>query len=308
MTRAGGDMENLLRKLDLTSLRLFVAVCEEHSIVRAAEREFIAPSAVSRRIADLEALIGLPLIQRHTRGVTITQAGQTVLRHAGKLIGDIEAMGAELSRLYTGAKGHVHVAANLSAIVQFLPEDVAAFQRLFPEVDIELEECHSPDVLRRVRDREVDFGICNRSADIEGLQCLPYRRDRLAVMLPVSHPRAVARQLSLQDIVDETFVGLGPDSALTQMLTARALERGAKLNVKIRVTSLDALCRMAHVGLGIAVMPQQVAELYLSALDVVVTPLSDDWARREMCIVCIDVERLSASASVLIRFLRQEGA
>lgn len=300
-------MENLLRKLDLTSLRLFVAVCQEHSIARAAEREFIAPSAVSRRIADLEALIGLSLIQRHTRGVTITQAGQTVLRHAGKLIGDVEAMGAELSRLYTGAKGHVHVAANLSAIVQFLPEDVAAFQRLFPEVDIELEERHSPDVLRRVRDREVDFGICNRSADIEGLQSFPYRRDRLAVMLPASHPKAGARQLSLRDIADEVFVGLGPDSALTQMLTVRAQEIEARLTVKIRVTSLDALCRMAHAGLGIAVMPQQVAELYLSALDVVVRPLSDEWARREMCMVCLDAEQLSASASALVRFLGQGG-
>jgi DNA-binding transcriptional LysR family regulator len=62
-------MENLLRKLDLTSLRLFAAVCQEHSIARAAEREFIAPSAVSRRIAELESLLGLSLMQRHTRGV-----------------------------------------------------------------------------------------------------------------------------------------------------------------------------------------------------------------------------------------------
>lgn len=299
-------MENLLRKLDLTSLRLFVAVCQEHSIARAAEREFIAPSAVSRRIAELESLIGLPLIQRHTRGVTITQAGQTVLRHAGKLIGDVEAMGADLSRLYSGAKGHVHIAANLSAIVQFLPEDVAAFQRLFPDIDIELEERHSPDVLRRVRERDVDFGICNKTADIEGLHSLPYRRDRLSVMLPASHPKAAARQLSLQDIAGETFVGLGPDSALTQMLTARAQAMGTTLAVKIRVTSLDALCRMAHAGLGIAIMPQQVAELYLSALDVVVKPLSDPWARREMRIVCIDPEQLSASASVLLRFLAQD--
>src|SRR5690606_28799550 len=106
----------------------------------------------------------------------------------------------------------------------------------------------------------VDFGICNRSADVGGLQSLPYRWDRLAVMLPASHPKAGARQLSLQDIANETFVGLGADSALTQMLAARAQAMGATLTVKIRVTSLDALCRMAHAGLGIAVMPQQVAQ------------------------------------------------
>lgn len=86
-------MENLLRKVDLTSLRLFVAVCQENSIARAAEREFIAPSAVSRRIADLESLVGLPLIKRHTRGVIATPAGQTVLRHAQQIIGAVESMG-----------------------------------------------------------------------------------------------------------------------------------------------------------------------------------------------------------------------
>ncbi len=60
-------MNNLLRKIDLTSLRLFVAVCQEKNIARAAEREFIAPSAVSRRITEIEAIIGLPVIQRQSR-------------------------------------------------------------------------------------------------------------------------------------------------------------------------------------------------------------------------------------------------
>ncbi|MGE8677383.1 MAG: LysR substrate-binding domain-containing protein [Achromobacter marplatensis] len=300
-------MENLLRKLDLTSLRLFVAVCQENSIARAAEREFIAPSAVSRRIAELESLVGLPLIERHTRGVSVTPAGQTVLRHAQQIIGDVESMGAELSRFYAGVKGNVRVVANLSAIVQFLPEDVAAFQRLFPEVDIDLEEQHSPDVLRLVRERAADFGICNRIAGTEGLTQLPYRRDRLAVMLPSQHPKASARQLSLQDIAGETFVGLRENSALTQLLAAQAQALGATLAVKIRVASLDALCRMTHAGLGIAVMPQQVAELYLQSLDVVVRPLSDEWARRQLCIVFPDESQLSATAATLVKFLAQQG-
>ncbi|WP_144629883.1 LysR substrate-binding domain-containing protein [Bordetella genomosp. 13] len=298
-------MENILRRLDFTSLRLFVAVCQENSIARAAEREFIAPSAVSRRIAEMESLVGLPLIQRHARGVNVTPAGQAVLRHARQIIGDVESMAAELSRLYAGVKGRVRVVANLSAIVQFLPEDVAAFQRLFPEVDIDLEEQHSPDVLRLVRERDADFGICNRVADLHGLQSRPYRRDRLAVMLPSGHPRAANRQLALRDIAQETFVGLRENSALTQLLAVQAQALGATLAVKIRVASLDALCRMTHTGLGIAVMPQQVAEMYMQALDVAVVPLADAWAQREICIVFPAEDTLSATAGTLVRFLSQ---
>ncbi|MFJ1299227.1 LysR family transcriptional regulator [Pseudomonadota bacterium AL_CKDN230030165-1A_HGKHYDSX7] len=300
-------MENLLRRLDFTTLRLFVAVCQENSIARAAEREFIAPSAVSRRLAEMEALVGLPLMRRHARGVTVTPAGQTVLQHAQRIIGNVEAMGAELSRMYSGVQGHVRVVANLSAIVQFLPEDIAAFQRLFPDVDIDIEEQHSPDVLRLVRERSADFGICNRIAGTQALHLTPYRRDRLAVMLPAGHPRAGQRQFHFEELVGETFVGLRENSALTQLLAAHAEGLETRLAVKIRVASLDALCRMTHAGLGIAIMPQQVAELYVQALDVAVRPLADAWAQREICIVSAPEAQLSASAAALVRFLAQEG-
>lgn len=169
-------MENLLKKLDLTSLRLFVAVCQERNIARAAEREFIASSAVSRRIAEIEAVIGLPVIQRQSRGITVTPVGETVLRYALAIIGQIEQMSAELSRFSSGAKGRVRVVANLSSIVQFLPEDVAAFGRAFPEVTIELEEENSADVLRIVDEHGADFGICNPVPGSEAFEQVPWGR------------------------------------------------------------------------------------------------------------------------------------
>jgi len=167
-------MENLLKKLDLTSLRLFVAVCQERNIARAAEREFIASSAVSRRIAEIETMIGLPVIQRQSRGITVTPVGETVLRYALAIIGNIERMSAELSRFSSGVKGRVRVVANLSSIVQFLPEDVAAFGRAFPDVSIELEEENSADVLRIVDEYGADFGICNRVDGSDAFEQVPY--------------------------------------------------------------------------------------------------------------------------------------
>ncbi len=299
-------MENLLRRLDLTSLRLFIAVCQEASIARAAERELIAPSAVSRRIADMEALIGLPLIERHTRGVAITPVGQTVLRHARTVVRDIEAMAADLSRLYAGVQGKVKLVANLSAIVQFLPEDIAAFQRLFPDVDVDIEEEHSPDVVRLVREHAADFGICNQAEMPQDLRQLPYRRDRLAVMLPSGHPLTGRPHLHLSDITGETFVSLRENSALTRLLAEQARSLGVTLSVRIRVASLDALCRMTHAGLGIAVLPQQIAELYLQSLDVAVRPLSDPWAQRKICLVLPTDRPLSPTAERLVSFLSQE--
>jgi DNA-binding transcriptional LysR family regulator len=296
-------MENLLKKLDLTSLRLFVAVCQEQNIARAAEREFIASSAVSRRIGEIEALIGLPVIQRQSRGITVTPVGETVLRYALAIIGNIEQMSAELSRFSSGAKGRVRVVANLSSIVQFLPEDVAAFGRVFPEVSIELEEENSADVLRIVDEHGADFGICNAVAGSEAFEQVPYREDRLAVLVPGGHRLTDVSRVAFEALLDDSFVGLRSESALTQLLAQQAASVGRQLDVKIRVSSLDALCRMVHAGLGIAIVPEQVALLYVNALDVRLLSLSDAWAVRHLIMIFKSRDQLSASAAALVGFL-----
>lgn len=296
-------MENLLKKLDLTSLRLFVAVCQERNIARAAEREFIASSAVSRRIAEIEAVIGLPVIQRQSRGITVTPVGETVLRYALAIIGSIEQMSAELSRFSSGAKGRVRVVANLSSIVQFLPEDVAAFGRVFPDVSIELEEENSADVLRIVDEHGADFGICNQIAGSEVFEQVPYRQDRLAVLVPGGHRLADAPRVTFDQLLEDRFVGLRSESALTRLLTQQAANAGRQLDVRIRVSSLDALCRMVHAGLGIAIVPEQVGLLYVNALDVRLLSLSDTWAVRRLIMIFKAREQLSASAAALVGFL-----
>src|SRR5947208_10935378 len=151
---------SFVRKIDLTSLQLFVAVCELGSIGKAAEREFIAASAVSKRLSDLETAVGTPLLYRHARGVNLTPAGQSLLHHARAVLFGLEKMQAELSEYADGVRGHVRIHANISAIVQFLPEDLGAFSQEHPQVKIDLEEHLSTEVLRAVQEGAADLGIC----------------------------------------------------------------------------------------------------------------------------------------------------
>lgn len=301
-------MQKLLRKIDLTSLRLFVAVCQEKSIARAAEREFIAPSAISRRIGELEQIVGLPLIHRQSRGIGVTPVGEAVYRHARAVIGHIEAMAADLSQFSSGAKGQVKLVGNLSSIVQFLPEDIAAFQRIFPDVYIDLEEHTTATVMRTVEEGAADFGICNAVAGVEQFESMPYRTDYLCLLVPGSHALHAATPVAFKDLLSEHFVSLRDESALTQLLAQTAAELGSSLKIKIRVSSLDALCRMVHVGLGIAVVPQQTAELYIHTLDVKMVPLTDPWIARQLLIIFQRREQLSACANSLIQFLASKGS
>ena len=131
---------SLARRLDLTSLQLFVAVCETGSIGRAAEREGIAASAVSKRLSDLEGVLDPPLLYRHARGVDLTPAGETLLHHARAMLFGLDKMQGELSEYAQGVRGHVRLNANISAIVQFLTEAMAGFVAQHSPVKRELDE------------------------------------------------------------------------------------------------------------------------------------------------------------------------
>ena len=119
----------MARDFDPVTLRLFVAVCEEASIARAAARESLVASAVSKRIAAVEADIGTPLLVRGRRGIEPTAAGQALLRQARQVLSVMARMHAELSEFATGVQGSVRVVAAPSVLAEKLPGDIGTFLR-----------------------------------------------------------------------------------------------------------------------------------------------------------------------------------
>ena len=298
------------RRIDLTSLQLYVAVCELGSIGRAAEREFIAASAISKRLSDLEATLGTPLLYRHARGVDLTPAGESLLHHARSVLYSLEKMQGELSEYADGVRGHVRVHANISAIVQFLPEDLGAFRRDHEAIKIDLEEHLSTEVLRAVHEGAADLGICHASDGGNDLQSLPYRHDRLVLIVPADHPLASCNAIAFADSLDYDHVGLHTNSSIYVATRQAALDAGRSIKLRIHVTGLDAMCRMIENGLGIGVMPGHAFELMRGGIGqrLVSIALTDDWARREIRLVARDFSTLPVAARALVSHLQASGA
>src|SRR6195952_5911882 len=137
----------LLRRIDPTPLRLFVAVCDEQNLTRAAQREGIAASAVSKRMNDFELAFGVTLFKRLSKGMALTPAGEALLHHARVTLLNVEKIAVELSEYSHGVRGHVRMLANLSAIVQFLPEDLQAFFNAHELLRVDLQERPSGQVV-----------------------------------------------------------------------------------------------------------------------------------------------------------------
>jgi DNA-binding transcriptional LysR family regulator len=178
-------LKNLLRRLDLTTLQLFLAVYEEGTLTRAAEREAIAVSAASKRLLELEQAVGATLFVRRARGMELTPAGETLLHHARRVLRDVENIGIELAEHATGVRGFVRMMANLSAIVEFLPEDLRAFFSMNERIKLDLEERPSSGVVQGIADSLADVGICSGEADTRGLDVSHYRHDSLVVVMPM---------------------------------------------------------------------------------------------------------------------------
>jgi len=291
------------RRMDLTSLQLFVAVCELGSIGKAAEREFIAASAISKRLADLEATLGTPLLYRHTRGVDLTPAGESLLHHARSVLYSLEKMQGELSEYVDGVRGHVRVHASISAIVQFLPEDLGAFIRAHEQVKIDLEEHLSTEVVRAVQEGAADLGICNVGVGAGELQTRPYREDQLALIVPQGHPLASAQALTFVQTLDWDHVGLHSTSSIYLAMHEAAAAAGRSIRLRIHVTGLDAMCRMIHNGLGVGVMPRRAFELMHGVGDLACVELQDPWAQRRIALVARDFSTLPATARLLVDHL-----
>lgn len=293
----------IARRLDPTSLRLFRAAVEERSLAAAAEREAIALSAASRRIAELEDRLGSALFRRHDRGVTPTAAGEALMTHLGGLFDLFDRIGADMDAFAAGERGHVRLHANMSAISGFLPEALAGFLPSHSGIRLTLEERYSADILRAVASGAADLGLVSGTLPAPGLHVTPWREDRLAVVLPAGHPLLDREAVAFADLDGVPFVGQSEETALQKLFRARAAAQGVALNERVNVSGFDGVRRMVEAGLGAAILPTAAAQPYAAVMRIGLRPLSDPWALRPLVIVTRAPATLSAAARVLLAHL-----
>jgi len=298
-----------MRDLDLTSLRLFVAVCESRNIARAAEQQHIVASAISKRLAQLEGTVGVPLFERRRRGVVPTPAGEILLEHARGMLAGADRVARDMAAYGRGVKGLVRMLATVSTIAEFLPDDIARFlqQPAHREIRVDIEESLSRDLVRAIREGVASLGVCWDAADLEGLRTRPYRRDRLAIIAPPGHPLAQQPSCRFEDTLAYEHVGLPASTAVHSMLARAAAISGRPLHYRAVVSTFDASLRCVRAGLGISVVPREVAEPIAATVGVRVVPLSDTWARRRLVMCFRNEAALSPAARMLVEHLEAAG-
>ena len=223
-----------MRDIDPVSIRLFLATLEEGSMARAAARENIVPSAVSKRIAEMEAQLKVPLLERGAKGAQPTPAGQALAHHARQLLQSMDRMQREMAGYVEGVRGVIKVFASVTSLSGELPADILRFRADRPQIEVDLEERTTPAIYRSVREGLADVGVASEFASHEGLQVFPYRRYALAAVLPEGHTLARARRVAYAELLDNDLVELGRDSGLSQVFDEAAREARTSRTVRAR--------------------------------------------------------------------------
>lgn len=292
---------------DLIDLRLFTAIAEERNLTRGAARVHLAPSSASHRLRQLEEALNTPLFERQARGLELTRAGETLLRNARQVFARIEQMHADLSPYAAGIRGHVSLWANTHATHSFLPDDLAGFLKQHPQVSVSLEERTSTEIALAVASGEVEVGVLADAGSGAGVELIPYRRDRLVLIVPGGHALAARAQVCFAEVLDQAFVMLHAGSAIHTFTMNAAAALGRHLDVRIQVRSFEAVCRMVGAGVGIGLVPRSAVASAGLREPPLVLEMDEAWAQRDLQVCVRQGGVLSGFAAALVDRLRQSG-
>lgn len=288
-------------RFDVADLQLFLGVVEQGSLTRGARSMRLALASASERIAGMEEALGARLLERTSRGVRPTAAGEALVRHARIMLFQVEQMRGELGGFGRGLKGRVRLLCNTAALIGYLPPRLRQFLVEHPDLSVDIEERPSVEIALAIAEGRADLGVAADVADLAALQTRPLIEDRLMAVLGPRRQLASAASVPFADLVGEPMIGVG-DVALETHLAERASRLGLQLDYRIRVKRMSDMAMMAAAGVGIAIVSGASAT-DLVRDDLAIVPLEDAWAHRRLCLCARDFSRLPSAAAALLRAL-----
>lgn len=288
---------------ELADLRLISAIAATGSLSKAAASVPVAVSAASNRLRLFEERCGLSLFSRRSDGMTLTPAGRLVLEASQRVLKEAGQLKDTLAELNGERRITLRLAASTVANSTFLPAALGPFLADYPEVDLQLVEQNSKDVLRAVQDGEIDLGVYDGNLPTGGLLSLPFRDDKLVLLVPQNHSLAGSRLPALRDALSFPFVCLPAERAMQRFIERMAVRNALPLKVRVRAPSFDAIAQLVAQNVGVAMLPEVAATRLAQELPVSVVALGDTWATRELRLCVRSLDDLSSHARQLVAYL-----
>ena len=240
---------------DFNQLIAFVAVAELESFKLAAEKVFISPPALSRRIEKLESSLGVRLFNRTTREVRLTPIGKSFYEKVKGALDELELTALNIKDIADTYVSHITIACIPSVIDRFLIEPLNLLLKSYPKMKIRILDGSELSVIDQVQNGKADFGITFLSSNTPGLSFTPLFTDQFVAVVPASHPYANKKKLAWKELLDQRLITVSQASGNRQMLNTHFTKEGIFPAICIEVNRPSSIPNLVNEGLGIAIIP-----------------------------------------------------
>jgi DNA-binding transcriptional LysR family regulator len=289
--------------MELTHLRSFYAIAQEHSVTRAAARLGLTQPALSLQMKALEVEVGAALFARQRKQMQLTQAGEIFYRHVQTVFATLEEAHAELAALYNLQSGHLAMAASDTNCAYVLPPVLRQFRTQYPQIRVVIRNRMSSQVLHLVLEREVDFGlatlpITHRQVRVDTL----FDREDV-IICAAGHPLSQETSVSLAQVSPYPLLALASGSTSRQLLDSAFQQAAVPMQVAMQLGSIEVIKRFVESDLGIAVVPRLAVAAEVQQGRLVALPIPD-LPRRAIGLVERTDKRRSPAAAAFVSLLQ----
>ncbi|VWX56160.1 LysR family transcriptional regulator [Burkholderiales bacterium 8X] len=246
--------------ISLRQIEVFLAVADTLSFSKAARQCHLSQPALSANVKRLEAVLEARLFDRHTRKVSLTAVGREFLQVAKTLTENMNASLERVQDFVAGKRGRLVVAAAPSMAASFVPEVIAAFSKLHPNVDVRLHDELSDVCIQMLRSGSADVAIAPQTPNTQDLQQVALFRDHLGVICRSDHPLALPSAVGWRAIQPFAHVVMNKDSGVRQFVDAQYARHGVRLRPAFEVTHVGTMLGLIAANLAIGELPESLLQ------------------------------------------------
>lgn len=291
--------------MNLRRLQSFLAVADCRSFRQAADRLNRSQSAVSTHVQQLEQELGVPLLTRTTRSVSLTAEGRTLMVRSTNVLVELDAVAQELRDEAQLRRGRVCIGCSPSIAMNRLPPILSLYQSKYPGIRLELHEDFAKNMYDRLAQEVTDFAIGPRMDQLKDLAFDKVMSDPIVAILPKDYPLAGRTKIGLREISRHPHLAMPRGTAIRTMLEEAYLSIGVTLAPRFEIVHQQTLFSMVEAGLGIAISPSVSVPKVRTGSSYQVVPVAAPTITREICLVTVRSKVLSPPARSCAELIRK---
>lgn len=294
--------------MKLRQLRYFLALADHEHFGRAARALHIAQPSLSQQIRALESDLDTTLFERSSRHVSLTQDGELLLPYARRMLALAADFRAELADRRNLVKGSIRLGATPTLGAYLLPDLLLEFTHTYPGLDLTIVEDGSDRLSRALDEGHLDLAVLVQAKDAVPDTFQFLLQERIVVGLPLDHPLARRRKVSLQQLEGDDFILCRDGYHLRSMTLEACAAAGYAPRVSVRGTDVNTALRFVQAGLGVTLLPELMARSVRSTDNIALPLVSDPPLHRNIGVAWNPRRYLSRAASALHVFLQEASA